>query len=285
MSGYSGAIARHPGIGRTGVRAALTPRLNRFIPHVPTPRQRAFLLLQHLEAFYGGAAGGGKSDALLMAALQFADLPGYSAVIVRRTFAQLSQPGGLLQRARQWLAPTEARYSSADHRWTFPRGATLTFRHLQDDRALKNYQGAEYDFIGIDELTDLDEDAYRFLFSRLRRLKGSSIPPRVRSASNPVGPGRAWVRRRFVIEGRAKDRPFVPARLEDNPHLDREPYEEALAQLATVLHRQLRFGDWTVSPQGGRFAPGHVRHIDRFDLPPTLKLGNYPLDGCAAGMV
>ena len=63
----------------------LTPRLNKYIPVTPHPKQAAFLLLPHLEALFGGAAGGGKSVALLMAALQYADVPGYHAVIIPRT--------------------------------------------------------------------------------------------------------------------------------------------------------------------------------------------------------
>src|SRR5271155_3345788 len=79
--------------------SALEPRLNAFIPHTPTPRQAAFLLLDCLEAFYGGSGGGGKSDALLMAALQFADVPGYNSLIIRRNFADLALPNALMDRA------------------------------------------------------------------------------------------------------------------------------------------------------------------------------------------
>ena len=80
------------------------PRVNRFIPHTPTPRQAALLLLDCREAFYGGAGGGGKSDALLMAALQYADVPGYHALIVRRNLPDLAMPNALMDRAHAWLA-------------------------------------------------------------------------------------------------------------------------------------------------------------------------------------
>lgn len=78
-------------------------RKNLFVPHDPTPRQAAFLMLDCLEAFYGGAGGGGKSDALLMAALYYADIPGYNALIVRRSLADLAMPGALMDRAHEWL--------------------------------------------------------------------------------------------------------------------------------------------------------------------------------------
>jgi hypothetical protein len=78
-------------------------RKNPLVPHEPTPRQAAFLMLECLEAFYGGAGGGGKSDALLMAALYYADIPGYNALIIRRNLADLAMPGALMERAHEWL--------------------------------------------------------------------------------------------------------------------------------------------------------------------------------------
>lgn len=79
------------------------PRTTSFVPHEPTSRQAAFLMLDCLEAFYGGAGGGGKSDALLMAALQYVDVPGYSALIIRRSMPDLAMPNALLDRSRRWL--------------------------------------------------------------------------------------------------------------------------------------------------------------------------------------
>lgn len=66
------------------LRTALTPKMTKYIPHTPTPKQAAFMLLDSQEAFYGGAAGGGKSDALLMCALQYVDVPGYSSILFER---------------------------------------------------------------------------------------------------------------------------------------------------------------------------------------------------------
>ena len=83
------------------------PRLNRFIPHAPTPRQAAFLMLDCLEAFYGGAGGDGKSDALLMAALQYADVPGYNALIIRRNITDLAMPNALMDRAHGLARPPQ----------------------------------------------------------------------------------------------------------------------------------------------------------------------------------
>ena len=120
--------------------------------------------------------------------------------------------------------------NATEHTWRFPSGATLTFRHLAEAGAERNFQGAEYQFIGVDEVTDLTEDEYRFLFARLRRLAGSRVPLRMRAASNPYGPGLEWCHRRFILEAREHDRVFIPAHLEDNPHLDAS-YEDSLKEL------------------------------------------------------
>src|SRR5262245_664861 len=93
---------------------------NPFIPQKPTTKQAAFLLDLRPEAFFGGAAGPGKSSALLMAALQFVDVSGYAAILFRRTHTDLALPGALMERAGEWLHATEARWNGVDKRWTFP---------------------------------------------------------------------------------------------------------------------------------------------------------------------
>lgn len=250
-------------------------RLNRYIIHKPTPLQAAFLLLSAIEAFFGGAAGPGKSEALLMAALQYVDEPGYAALIVRETFVQLSQPGGLMFRANEWLAGTDAVWNAAQHTWRFPSGATLTFGSLADSGAQRDFQGAEYQFVGFDEVTEIAEGQYQFLFSRLRRRTGIDVPLRMRSASNPVGPGRDWCYRRFIL-GKNPDRVFIPARLEDNPHLD-PSYEDSLEHLPEIQYQQLRNGDWTIRPEGGLFrSEWFTEHaLDRRELPDHLNLCRY----------
>ena len=85
----------------------MTPKLTKYIPHKPTVKQAAFLLLPHIEAFYGGEPGGGKSDALLMGALQYVDVPGYAAILFRRTFQDLALPGALMDRSKDWLMNTD----------------------------------------------------------------------------------------------------------------------------------------------------------------------------------
>ena len=178
-----------------------------------------------------------------MAALQYADQPGYSALILRRTYADLALPGAIMDRSHEWLQGSGAKWNETEKTWTFPSGATLTFGYLQYSKDKFRYQGAEFQFVAFDELTQFPEEDYRYLFSRLRRLQGSNIPIRMRSASNPGNIGHEWVYQRFVANP-GDDRAFVPAKLEDNPHLDRAEYEKSLAELDPITRRQLLDGVW-----------------------------------------
>lgn len=249
----------------------LTSRQRSWVPHAPTERQRLFLQLPDKEAFYGGAAGGGKSDALLMAALEHVNIAGYAAILFRRTYADLALPNALMSRAHEWLRGTRAKWSDKEKTWKFPSGATLTFGYLETENDKFRYQSAEFQFIGFDEASQFTESQYTYLFSRLRRLAGSSIPLRMRAASNPGGIGAQWVYARFIPEdfspeqsrqlkvfhktgendeGHSISRPFVPARIEDNPHLDQRTYEESLQELDPVTRAQLLRGDWTITVRG-----------------------------------
>jgi predicted phage terminase large subunit-like protein len=225
---------------------------NRYIPERPTPKQLAFLLMPHLEGFYGGAARGGKTSTLLMAALQYVHMPQYRALLLRRTYGQLNMPDSVLTRAHAWLRRTDARWSAQHYRYEFPSGAVLQFGYLQHFNDVYQYDGAQFHFIGFDELTQFLEGQYRFLFSRLSRQKGEPIPLRMRSASNPGGIGHDWVKARFIT-GKHSDRFFVPARLEDNPYVDQEAYRASLAMLDSVTRKQREEGDWDVTREGAVF--------------------------------
>jgi hypothetical protein len=247
-------------------------RVNKWAVQTPTERQQLFLSVNHVrEAFYGGAAGGGKSSCLLMAALEFVDVPGYSALLLRKNFADLNKPGALMSRAHEWLYGTGAKWNEGKHQWTFPSGATLTFGYLETENDKYQYLGAEYQFIGFDEVTQFTESSYTYLFSRLRRLAGSDIPLRVRAASNPGGPGARWVYARFIpegfspadaeeakvfwkeandVEGEEMKRAFIPAKLQDNPHLDQQEYIESLRSVDPITREQMLRGDWQISERG-----------------------------------
>jgi hypothetical protein len=219
-----------------------TPGATVYVPHEPTPPQRAFLGLTCREALYGGAAGGGKSDALLMDALQHVHVPKYSAILFRRTYTDLALPGAIMDRSHDWLSATDAKWNDRDKTWVFPSGASLTFGYLDGPRDHYRYQGSEFQYVGFDELTQFLEKQYLYLFSRLRKSVDIDVPLKMRGATNPGDIGHEWVKRRFLEE--PEGRQFVPAKLEDNPHLDLHEYEQALAQLDPVTRQQLRDGLW-----------------------------------------
>lgn len=205
-----------------------------------------------LEILFGGSAGPGKSSALLMAALQFVEVPGYAAILFRRTYTDLSLPEALMDRANSWLRNTDAQWSDRSKTWTFPSGATLSFGYLESENDKYRYQSSAFQYIGFDELTQFTESQYLYLYSRLRRLKSSSVPIRMRAASNPGGVGHEWVKNRFNVLGKG-GKPFIRARLEDNPYIDQEEYKKSLGQLDPITRAQLLLGDWSVNAENGLF--------------------------------
>jgi len=230
-----------------------TLRLNRaYIPHAPTQQQAWFLALSEQEIMYGGAAGGGKTNALLMAALQYVHVPSYSAIVFRRSYTDLELPDALIPRSKDWLTG-KAKWRGDKYEWEFPSGATLTFGYISSENDKYRYQGAQFQFIGFDELTHFSETQYRYLFSRLRRLEESYVPLRMRGASNPGGIGHEWVKQRFITEGAKEGRLFIPASLWDNPYLDREEYVQSLMNLDPTTRAQLLNGDWTAREAGSVF--------------------------------
>jgi hypothetical protein len=233
---------------------------NGFIPHGPQEKQQAFLWLPNRHGMFGGQAGGGKSDALLMAALQYVDIPGYAALLVRQSYPDLNQPGAIMSRAKEWLKPTAAKWNENNREFTFPSGAKLVFGYIRRDDDVYQYQSAEYQFIGFDELTQFTEFQYQYMESRLRRLDQFPVPLRMRSATNPGGKGHQWVRRKFVDAQKDKSFAFIPASLEDNRYLDRGEYRTSLEHLDPYTRAQLLHGDWTARPPGN-WAFDHT-HLD-----------------------
>ena len=239
---------------------------NPYIPHWPTPPQQLFLGL-HLkqrsrdrvfEALYGGAAGGGKSDCLLMAAAQYAHDPQYAAIIFRRTFADLALPGAIMDRALAWWRPLGVAWSGDTKTMRFPSGAKISFAYLQHDSDHLRYQGAEFQLTAWDELTQFPlESQYSYVgLSRVRRKAGSNLPLRTLSASNPGGPGHVWVKDRFVgdpANSIRAEHSYVPARLHDNPHIDKAAYERGLQDLHPTVRAQLLNGDWSAREPGDYF--------------------------------
>jgi predicted phage terminase large subunit-like protein len=253
-----------------------------FVPHQPTERQEyALRQLGTREILYGGAAGGGKSDWLLMEALRFCNIPNYSALILRRTFPELHQAGGLIPRSHEWLAPSAADFNTQRTEWIFPSGATLKFGHMQREHDKFQYQGGEYQYVGFDELTHFNESQYLYMFSRLRRLEDSQVPLRFRAASNPGGVGHDWVKQRWMVENES-DRLFIPAKIADNPYLDAESYILGLMELSPYERAQLLEGNWDARPPGALFQRSWFAVVEHPPLKTTKRVRAWDLAATAA---
>ena len=206
------------------------------------------------EMLYGGAAGGGKSESLLMDATRQVDKRRYRAVIFRRTFPELQT--SLIDRAYKYFSNGIARPTDGGRVWVFPSGATLRFAHLEHDKDVHKYQSAEFDFVGFDELTSFTEFQYTYMISRVRGVD-PTIKRKIRAGSNPGNVGHGWVKERFVDEKipfniyhtpEGLSRAFIPAKVYDNPILmQNDPeYIKRLMSLPEKERKALLEGDWDV---------------------------------------
>ena len=257
----------------------------RYTPLPPSPKQAALLATTCREALFGGAGGGGKSVALLMGALQFCDVPGYNALILRRKLTDLKLPDGLIDVSRDWLDGKGPTYNANDYRWTFPSGAVLQFGYMAQLGSEQRYKSSQFQFCGFDELTEFPwMEQYTYLFSRLRKGKGGhfgpspdgltldDVPIRMRAATNPGGPGVTWVKDRFVDRSTAT-KPFMPALLSDNPGIDADEYRLSLAELSEVERQQLEDGNWDVSEvPGALWSFSEFKHTDRRSPAPVADI-------------
>lgn len=245
-------------------------RDNPFIPHFPLPAQTILLGLHQQPQFagktcvalYGGAAGGGKSDALLMAAAQYATEPDYAGILFRRTHTDLAQPGALIDRSHSWWYGKGPHWDGTNKIWRFPSGAKIAMAYLAKDTDKNRYQSAQYQFTGWDELTHFPEQGpFEYVgLSRVRRGANAAIPLRTFAASNPGGPGHAWVKCAFMggpdpHTGQHRDAryAYIPARIKDNPYIDQEPYIDSLSRLHPTARDQLLNGDWDARMPGDYF--------------------------------
>lgn len=227
------------------------------------------------ECLYGGAAGGGKSDALIAEALRQVEIPHYKGLILRKTFPQLSE---LIDKSLSLYpkAYPGAKYNSTAHTWTFPSGAKIIFGSLNHTQDKINYQGKAYDFIGFDELTHFTLEEYMYLYSR-NRPNGPGTRVYIRATTNPGGIGHGWVKERFITPAppmttiqtevevsrpdgsRAlmkRSRVFVPATVFDNKKLlENDPnYLANLAMMPEAEKNALLYGSWD-SFDGQVFTP------------------------------
>lgn len=135
-------------------------------------------------AFYGGAAGGGKTWALLIEPIRHKSVPGFACVTFRRTYPQVTNPGGLWDESVSVYSLVGGIPRQSDLMWKFPSGAVIRFAHLQHEQNRLDWQGSQIPLICFDELTHFTRNQFFYMFSRNRSLCG--VRPYIRGTCNPV---------------------------------------------------------------------------------------------------
>jgi len=269
--------------------------------------QAEFLESPERDVLYGGAAGGGKSYALLADVLRDVGNPNHRGLLLRRTLPELTE---LIDKSRQLYmkAVPGAVFKQAKSTWEFPSGAKVWFSYVDDERDVTRYQGQAFNWIGIDEITQYPTPyVWNYLRSRLR-----STDPKLglymRCTANPGGVGGWWVRKMYIDPsppgsafwakefdtqktirypiGHAKEgqplflKKFIPARLTDNPYLAIDgQYEAMLLSLPEVERKRLLEGDWDVA-EGAAFTEfsRSLHVVESFDPPDgwaRVRAGDY----------
>ena len=245
---------------------------------VAQPLQRLFLQQKTFEALYGGSAGGGKTEALLMFAIsRRLKYPGSAGLMVRRTIEELKKEGSLIPRSHEILSGKWA-WSGMDKKWRAPNGSVLEFGYCKYESDVYHYQSSAYADICFDEATHMAAFQYEYLKSRVRSAAG--VPAAVRCATNPGNISHAYFKNRFVtITTPGKiytdpetglERVFIPAKLTDNKILmEKDPgYINRLRALPENERRALLDGDWDVFK--GQYFPEfrYDRHVcEPFPIP------------------
>ena len=221
----------------------------------PQPKQQLALSCSAFELFYGGAAGGGKSDFLLADFLAGCNegRGAWRGILFRRTYRELED---LIIRAKELYIPLGARYHKTENVFTFPTGSFLRLRYLERDEDVGSYQGHQYTWCGFDELGNYATDyCYLYMISRLRSAAG--LKCYMRATGNPGGVGHSWIKMRFIDKKKpntiytdemGRTRCFIPSLLDDNRILMKNDpeYEKSLTLLPRYLYEALRYGNWDI---------------------------------------
>lgn len=238
----------------------------------PTERQEQFLQVPYsvFEILYGGALGGGKSEVGLVypivsktifSGIQLYQHPSFKGIIFRRTFQQLNK--SLIPRAEIMYKAVGATYNKTDKLFEFPdrngvkgAGGKIWLAHMENEKDVTNYDTDEYNYVFIDQAEAFTEFQLRYISSRIRS-SDPDLPKVYRLSANPGGISHVYLRDRFVkpnpsggtlLRDKATNntRMFIPAKLEDNPHLqDNDPDYLNRLQLLPEEERKAKItGDW-----------------------------------------
>ena len=230
------------------------------INYQPTPKQAMFHASKANEILYGGAAGGGKTKAIVMDALfRCLKWPNTVAVVFRRSYRELEDTD--IKEAQASYPENLASYNAGRHEFKLVNGSKILFRHCENEADRFKYSGLEAQFMYFDELTTFTQVIYDFLKTRLRAKKSLGVVPIVRSASNPGNIGHGWVKKEFVDAGPYMEireqeiysealhktkkirTQYIPSLATENPYIT-DDYIFELEQKPDALRRALLNGDW-----------------------------------------
>lgn len=259
--------------------------------YTASERQTVFHEAVADEKLYGGAAGGGKTAAIVAEAVTLAlEYPGIPINLFRRTIPELNKTikAELVKQCHAYLKAGHMRWqtqASAEHEgraYVFENGSSIILNYLDNDADMFRYQGAEMPVIGVDELTQFPETWIDYLITR-NRTSNHDWPVMFIAGTNPGGIGHGWVKKRFIDaapaekvfevtlpDGSTKTRVFVPAKLDDHPDEKfRKDYNKQLQSITDPqLRRALRYGDWDVfAGQVFKEFSRLIHVIDPFPIP------------------
>ncbi len=250
------------------------------VNYKPTEKQRLFHSCPADEVLYGGAAGGGKSVALVMDALDYAlRYSGSTIVLFRRTYPELEE--SLILNALKFYPRQIYSYNESKKTMKLINGSRILFRYLEKKNDETRYQGAEFQYIGFDELTHFNKKQYEFLKSRLR---GSTKQPKyIRATANPDPhnpENNQWIKQYFIDfaspmkikkDKQGRTRAYIPATVYDNPYLlENDPdYVKRLESLPELEKQAFLYGNWNIQIEGlvyDNFKP--EKHVKPFEKTP-----------------
>ena len=227
-------------------------------------RQHAFLSWEGPELFFGGSRGGGKSIAIIIDCLRYFDIPNYTAIILRRTWAELSMGAeAIIPLMKQFLypfihcKPWQVEWREKEHSFRSREGGVIQFAHAENERDIERFAGIPCQRAYFDELPMFTEYMYDYFKSGMRRRSFgavSQVPIVLRGTGNPLGVGMEFVRNRFVLNSN-REHLFIPSSLNENVFIDQTEYLKTLEGLPEVMRKKLLYGDWDIQFSGGIFDP------------------------------